>query len=277
MLNDDSSTASTLYHSSIYCNMCDFKADTKSELEAHLKSHEHIQMKEKVNAIVENTESQKICPTDSQRSSSSELPLIGCCSCSFQTSLISVLEEHRNGHLKLNNLLSDIKEDVKSVDFQNETDSVDKKTSPCYPFPIMMRPLVCVVCDYKAKDQNDLDQHNSTIHYYRNLQTESEFPCLFCNYEGRTKTELKTHYYKIHSKDKLFKCHLCQFRTGFQDQLSSHIRSIHTGEKPFECKVCEFRSASKQGLYYHWKQSGHKIKHAFRQFLHQGDPRHNIL
>lgn len=268
MLNDDdSSTASTIYHTnlSMFCNLCDFKSDSKNELEVHFKSHDGLFKKEI--SMVENTESQ----TEFQCSKSTELPLLGCCSCSFQTRLISVLEEHRNSHLKIS--LSGIKEEVKPDD----TDSVDKKKSPSYPLPIVIRPLVCVVCDYKAKDQNDLDQHNSTIHYYRNLQTESEFPCLFCNYEGRTKTELKTHYYKIHSKDKLFKCHLCQFRTGFQDQLSSHIRSIHTGEKPFACKICEFKSASKQGLYYHWKQSGHKIKHAFRQFLHQGDPRQSMM
>ncbi|XP_008470338.1 zinc finger protein 60-like [Diaphorina citri] len=275
VLNNDSTAPNLFPSTTIICNLCEFKTGTKCEIEEHFKTHEsesHVdkrsQKTEEVSNI-ENLEATEKTPTEQQHQhqqggSSGELPLLGCCSCSFQTPLISALEEHRNGHLKLNNLLAELKTEVKSVD-SHKSDC--KKESQNYSLPIIMRPLVCAVCDYKGKDQADFDNHNATIHYYRNLQTESEFPCLFCSYEGRTKTELKTHYYKVHSKDKLFKCHLCQFRTGFQDQLSSHIRSIHTGEKPFDCKVCEFRSASKQGLYYHWKQTGHKIKHAFRQYL----------
>ncbi|KAI5704801.1 hypothetical protein M8J75_008965 [Diaphorina citri] len=249
----------------LYCNVCSFKTLSQNDLQFHKNLHGSTGNIYKAPAMVMtpmsrcsspcSTSSSGVFMSDMSRASSPSTSSYGspqnslssklysCGICEFKTSNITELENH-NLH----------------------THSKPETNAP--PDSNYFKPYCCNVCGFKTSDSASLGFHVKT-HYEKDLCVGRELDCQFCHYRGKNKTELKAHYISIHSKDKLFKCYLCSYSTGYPDYLNNHIRSIHTGEKPFECKVCEFKSASKQGLYYHWKQSGHKIKYALKNLYFQ--------
>ena len=102
----------------------------------------------------------------------------------------------------------------------------------------------CEMCDYEARDVNDLLEHNDIEHTPSDFEGDDQtfFTCHFCQEDLSSKKDLKLHKKEVHS-EKVSSC--WNFSAGTCDFGDENCWFIHSNakdqQKPAEynCKLCD--------------------------------------
>ncbi|KAM8934043.1 zinc finger protein 142 [Pelodytes ibericus] len=113
----------------------------------------------------------------------------------------------------------------------------------------------CQLCQYAAKDRQQLVHHYSEEHENSALPgmegEEEALRCPFCSFTCRHQL-VYDHHVKGHGGTRLYKCTDCEYTTRNKQKITWHSR-IHTGEKPYKCHLCTYACADPSRLKYHMR------------------------
>ena len=104
-----------------------------------------------------------------------------------------------------------------------------------------MKPseFYCDICDYHDTSQSHLLRHKLVMHN----QEEYPIQCDQCNWQGKTKTNLKYHNDISHQNISKFACDKCHYKTYFKQPMRLHITQVHgiydETVKRIGCNYCE--------------------------------------
>merc|ERR1719220_2506112 len=93
----------------------------------------------------------------------------------------------------------------------------------------MKSPFRVTYCDYKGKTPTDLKGH-IRVHY-----AEEELKCSEsgCDFTCRAQATLKSHYLKKHAGEEIqYECHLCHKRYNRGNSLTKHLIGVHNFSWP---------------------------------------------
>lgn len=129
-------------------------------------------------------------------------------------------------------------------------------------------PVYCSVCNKKFLRPALLELHTQKFHI-----DEEPFKCLICGSVVTRLSSLRQHMRNLHSQIE-HKCKFCNNLFRSAEILKKH-QLIHLGLKPYKCSVCPFSSRQSHGLTSHMKQHPedlpqenfpHKCSMCYRRF-----------
>ncbi len=154
-------------------------------------------------------------------------------------------------------------------------DGVRKHTRMCHPD---YRPFQCDECDEAFTNSDDLKQHQKEharqrdhtcdlcdaeftsdyeMYLHRKWHEQDEnIKCYLCDKDFASETELETHMssHDVEFEKEKFECDLCDEVFGTEDELCSHLRKH--GKKPeFKCDLCD------EGFYTEVELCSHLSQH----------------
>ena len=111
------------------------------------------------------------------------------------------------------------------------------------------KDLQCHYCDYKDKNQENLDLHMK-------FGVSKMANCSFCSFKSCTPIGLIKHNKEVHGQEKGLKnkhlqCENCDYKTDRRDYLEKHSE-VKT--KPVQCNFCPYKCCSVVGLGFHRKE-----------------------
>ena len=106
----------------------------------------------------------------------------------------------------------------------------------------------CTYCDYKSKDKSNVIQHIKAVHEKR-----KDYMCSLCNFAASRRKNLNLHIKEVHWKIKDYECKLCDFKCAQLCNLRRHVKEVHKKIKAYECLVCGCKFARNGNLIHHSK------------------------
>ncbi len=110
----------------------------------------------------------------------------------------------------------------------------------------------CDLCDKNFGRARELKRHLAGKHHLARQRRQDAngrpYPCRFCDYRAKTKSNLDQHEESKHIQTRPFACPHCDQTFSRQATLDFHI-TTHTSEKVFKCSKCDYEAATmSQGL-----------------------------
>ena len=100
----------------------------------------------------------------------------------------------------------------------------------------------CFDCEYETKSREELRQHRDNMHV-------KYFTCKDCDFKSTDSTVVKEHKVKNHQVSKIM-CDKCSFETNHQAQLETHKKNQHK-EPAFPCDSCSYKANHSRDLQRH--------------------------
>ena len=210
-----------------FCSLCDFITDTKSRYDNHTKLATCFKYQ--------------------------------CSICDFKTSLRSNLSSHINSHEDVTSKAPKVLHSNYILNC-NECDFLTKKTTNlrrhksagCFKFR-------CKICSFKTSRLEKIRNHKKEFH-----TEEKKFICYSCDYKTKEENNLNSHL--LNNDCFRFHCPKCDFKTSLNTSLKGHLKANHgdikveyfnplltssKNSKSYECSSCDWKGKKKSNFEYH--------------------------
>ena len=91
----------------------------------------------------------------------------------------------------------------------------------------------CSYCEYSSKRKSNVSQHIKAVHEHRR-----DFKCSVCDYAASSRKDLSRHTKAVHEKIKDNACEHCDYTCSFKYHLTEHVKIVHKGIREYECNQC---------------------------------------
>jgi len=110
----------------------------------------------------------------------------------------------------------------------------------------------CEICQYAAKDVEDLKKHKAETHIPNSSsetdRSEGNFTCNQCDFSSDCASDLNNHNMTEHEDDGHFqlnyKCGRCDFAANLRKLLKNHMKEKHTQMTIYLCEICKFEAST---------------------------------
>ena len=111
----------------------------------------------------------------------------------------------------------------------------------------------CEICQYAAKDVEDLKKHKAETHIPNSSsetdRSEGNFTtCNQCDFSSDSASDLNNHNMTEHEDDGHFqlnyKCGRCDFAANLRKLLKNHMKEKHTQMTIYLCEICKFEAST---------------------------------
>ena len=100
----------------------------------------------------------------------------------------------------------------------------------------------CVHCEKNFKSKFLLKRHIENVHEASRIHQ-----CVLCDFKGKRREHLEDHL-KTHSEQRI-SCDKCDYKTRKREDLARH----RCRPKPFSCNLCDLKCATEDALRKHFK------------------------
>ena len=92
------------------------------------------------------------------------------------------------------------------------------------------------------------------------MPKDTAFPCPYCVYKSKYRSNVGQHVRVVHEKRRDFKCSMCNYAAGVRKVLSQHVKSVHEHIKDHVCEKCDYKSSDRANILRHMKRVHENIR-----------------
>ncbi|XP_044747481.1 zinc finger Y-chromosomal protein 1-like isoform X2 [Coccinella septempunctata] len=229
------------------CDLCDYVANRKWDLENHTNSV-HLNIKKHECHLCDYVTSRNWDLQKHVNGVHLNIRKHKCHLCEFAASSKTVLDNHvKSVHLNIKDHKCNLCE---FPSYENQ-----KLDVPIKCVHLKIKENKCHLCDYDTSTKGSLRKHIESVH-----MRIKNHKCNLCEFAASTKSILDSHVKSVHLKIKDNRCHLCEYVACRKDTLQNHIDFVHLNIKKYKCDLCEYAASVKKCLVAHVKTTHLKIK-----------------